>query len=107
MRHALSILGERDLRRCAFVAAGVGQEKTSDLVPSALVRSRFGEPPAPPVAQGESDLFPLDLSSFIDALLEMPVERIPHDHATKAWLLRQPSSLRPVFQLRLAQESGE
>jgi len=113
VRHALSILGERDVRRWVrlVAAVGAGQERTSDLVLSALVRGRFGELLAPQVPHGESDLFLLGLLSLIDAMLEMPMaevlERIPLDHATKAVLLGQPSVLRPVFQLMLAHESGE
>ena len=113
VRHALSILGERDLRRWVrlVAAVGAGQEKTSDLVLSALVRGRFGELVAPQVAHGESDLFLLGLLSLIDAMLEMPMaevlDRVPLDHETKAVLLGQPSVLRPVFQLMLAHESGE
>ena len=113
VRHALSMLGERDVRRWVrlVAAVGAGQEKTSDLVLSALVRGRFGELLAPRVPHGESDLFLLGLLSLIDAMLEMPMEdvleKIPLDHATKAVLLGQPSGLRPVFQLMLAQESGE
>jgi EAL and modified HD-GYP domain-containing signal transduction protein len=40
VRHALSLLGERDLRRWVrlIAAVGAGQDKTSDLVLSALVR---------------------------------------------------------------------
>jgi c-di-GMP-related signal transduction protein len=113
VRHALSILGERDVRRWVrlVAAVGAGQERTSDLVLSALVRGRFGELLAPQVPHGESDLFLLGLLSLIDAMLEMPMaevlERIPLDHATKSVLLGQPSVLRPVFQLMLAHESGE
>lgn len=113
VRHALSMLGERDVRRWVrlVAAVGAGQEKTSDLVLSALVRGRFGELLAPRVPHGESDLFLLGLLSLIDAMLEIPMaevlEKIPLDHATKSVLLGQPSGLRPVFQLMLAHESGE
>jgi len=113
VRHALSILGERDVRRWVrlVAAVGAGQERTSDLVLSALVRGRFGELLTRRVPHGESDLFLLGLLSLIDAMLEMPMaevlEKIPLDHATKAVLLGQPSELRPVFQLMLAHESGE
>ena len=113
VRHALSILGERDVRRWVrlVAAVGAGQEKTSDLVLSALVRGRFGELLAPRVKHGESDLFLLGLLSLIDAMMEMPMaevlDKIPLDHATKAVLLGQPSPLRPVYQLMLAHESGE
>lgn len=113
VRHALSLLGERDVRRWVrlVAAVGAGQERTSDLVLSALVRGRFGELLAPRVRHGESDLFLLGLLSLIDAMLEMPMEavldRISLDQATRAVLLGQPSVLRPVFQLMLAHESGE
>jgi len=113
VRHAMSMLGERDVRKWVrlVAAVGAGQDKTSDLVLSALVRGRFGELLAPLVPHGESDLFLLGLLSLIDAMLEMPMadvlDRIPLDSATKAVLLGQPSPLRPVFQLILAHESGE
>ena len=75
IRHALSILGERDVRRWVrlVAAVGAGQEKTSDLVLSALVRGRFGELLSPRVAHGESDLFLMGLLSLIDAMMEMPM----------------------------------
>jgi c-di-GMP-related signal transduction protein len=113
VRHALSILGERDVRRWVrlVAAVGAGQDKPSDLVLAALVRGRFGELLSPRVAHGESDLFLLGLLSLIDAMLEMSMadvlERIPLDQATKAVLLGQPSVLGPVFQLMLAHEGGE
>jgi EAL and modified HD-GYP domain-containing signal transduction protein len=113
VRHALSMLGERDARRWVrlVAAVGAGQETTSDLVLSALVRARFGELLSPRVKHGDSDLFLMGLLSLIDAMLETPMEevleKIPLDHATKAVLLGQPSVLRPVFQLMLARESGE
>lgn len=113
VRHALSILGERDVRRWVrlVAAVGAGQDKTTDLVLSALVRARFGELLAPRVSHGESDLFLLGLLSLIDAMLEMPMaevlEKIPLDHETKAVLLGQPSVLGPVFRLMLAHESGD
>lgn len=113
VRHALTMLGERDVRRWVrlVAAVGAGQEKTSDLVLSALVRGRFGELISPRVQHGESDLFLLGLLSLIDAMLEMPMadvlDKIPLDQETKAVLLGQPSKLRPVYQLMLAHESGE
>ena len=113
VRHALSILGERDLRRWVRLVAtvGAGRDKTSDLVLSALVRGRFGELLSAHVPHGESDLFLLGLLSLIDAMLEMPMpdllERVPVDRETKAVLLGQASMFRPVYQLMLAHDSGE
>jgi c-di-GMP-related signal transduction protein len=113
VRHALSMLGEREVRRWVrlVAAVGAGQEKTSDLVLSALVRARFGELLQPLVPHGDSDLFLLGLLSLLDSMLEMPMsdvlDRVPLDHETKAVLLGKPSALRPVYQLMLAHESGE
>ena len=94
-----------------MAVVGAGQNQTSDLALSALVRGRFGELLAPRVQHGESDLFLLCLLSLIDAMLEMPMEevleKIPLDHATKAVLLGQPSVLGPVFRLMVAHESGD
>jgi c-di-GMP-related signal transduction protein len=113
VRHALSILGEREVRRWVRLIATVGaaQGKTSDLVLCALVRARFGELLSPLVNHGESDLFLLGLLSLLDVMLEMPMsevlEKIPLDAETKAVLNAQPSLLRPIYQLVLAHESGE
>ncbi len=113
VRHALTILGERDLRRWVRLVAtvGAGQDRPSDLVLSALVRGRFGELLAPAVPHGGSDLFLMGLLSLIDAMLEIPMqnilERIPLDQATKAVLLGEPSPLQPVFQLILSHEGGQ
>jgi c-di-GMP-related signal transduction protein len=113
VRHALAMLGEREVRRWVrlVAAVGAGREKPGDLLLSSLVRARFGELLAPVVRHGESDLFLLGLLSLIDAMLETPMEslleKIPLDRDTKAVLLGQPSPLRPVYRLMLAYESGE
>jgi c-di-GMP-related signal transduction protein len=113
VRHALAILGDREVRRWVRLIAtvGAGQDKTSDLVLCALVRARFGELLAPLVRHGESDLFLLGLLSMLDTMLEIPMseilEKIPLDTETKAVLRGEPSLLRPIYQLMLAHESGE
>ncbi len=102
MRSAALGAADRDDRR--------GQDKSSELVVSALVRARFCELLAPHVPHGESDLFLMGLLSVMDALLELPMakilERIPLDHETKAVLSGGASQLRPLYQLMLAKESG-
>ena len=59
VRHALSILGEREVRRWVrlVVTLAAGQNRSSDLVLSALVRARFCELLSPKIKHGESDLF--------------------------------------------------
>jgi c-di-GMP-related signal transduction protein len=113
VRHALAILGDSELRRWVRLVAtvGAGQDKPSDLVLCALVRARFGELLSSHVQHGESDLFLLGLLSLIDAMLDMSMEevltKIPLDKEMKEVLMGHLSTLRPIFQLILAHESGE
>jgi c-di-GMP-related signal transduction protein len=113
IRHALAILGEREVRRWLrlVVTLSAGQNKPSDLVLSALVRARFCELLTPQVKHGESDLFLVGLLSLMDAILELPMgvvlEGISVDSETKTVLLGQPGVLSPVYQLMLAQEAGD
>jgi c-di-GMP-related signal transduction protein len=113
VRHALSILGEREVRRWIRLVAtlGAGQGKSTDLVLSALVRARFCELLSPKIQHGESDLFLLGMLSLMDTILEIPMQQvldnIPIDQESKMALLGQAGRLRPFYQLMLAQESGE
>jgi EAL and modified HD-GYP domain-containing signal transduction protein len=113
VRHALSMLGEREVRRWVrlVVTLAAGQHKSSDLVLSALVRGRFCELLSPKVKHGESDLFLLGLLSLMDSILDLPMtdvlEKVPLDQETKNVLLGEESYLRPLYRLMLAQESGD
>jgi c-di-GMP-related signal transduction protein len=113
VRHALAILGEREVRRWIRLVAtlGAGQGKSSELVLSAMVRARFCELLSPKIPHGDSDLFLLGLLSMMDVILEIPMsqvlDNIPIDQETKAALLGGASRLRVFYQLMLAQESGE
>jgi len=113
VRHALAILGEREVRRWIRLVAtlGAGQGKSSELVLSAMVRARFCELLSPKIPHGDSDLFLMGLLSLMDAILELPMsqvlDNIPIDQETKAVLLGGASPLRAFYQLMLAQESGE
>ena len=112
VRHALTILGERETRRwirlVALVSAGL--LKSTDLVLSALVRTRFCELLSPKAPKAESDLFLVGLVSMMDAILEVPMEAVTRenslDQQTKTVLLGGTGRLRPVYQLMLAQEAG-
>jgi len=113
IKHALSLLGEREVRRWVRLVAtlGAAQDKSTELVSLALVRARFCELLSPKIQHGDSDLFLLGLLSLIDTILEVPMatvlENISIDQETKSVLLGGASRLRPLYQLMLAQESGE
>ena len=113
VRHALSLLGERETRRWVRLVAtlAAAQEKSTELVMMALVRARFCELLSAKINHGDSDLFLLGLLSLIDVMLEIPMvavlEKVPVDHETKSVLLGGASRLRPLYQLMLAQESGD
>lgn len=113
IRHALAILGEREVRRWLrlVVTLSATQNKPTDLVLSALVRARFGELLAPKVKHGESDLFLVGLLSLMDAILEVNMgvvlEGIALDQEAHNVLMGEPSILSPFYRLMLAQEAGE
>jgi c-di-GMP-related signal transduction protein len=113
IRHALSMLGENEIRRWMrlVVTIGAAEQRSSELVASALVRARFCELLAPKVPNGGCDLFLMGLLSLMDAVLEIPMNevlaKVPIDKDIKAVILGQPSHLRMIFRLMLAQESGE
>ena len=113
IRHALTLLGEREVRRWVRLVATLtaGENRSSELLVSAMVRARFCELLSPKVPHGEADLFLMGLLSMIDAILEIPmlrvVETIPVDHDTKTVLLGGGGKLRPLYDLMLARESGD
>jgi c-di-GMP-related signal transduction protein len=113
VKHALAILGEREVRRWIRLVAtlGAGQGKSTDLVLAALVRARFCELLSPKVQHGKSDLFLMGMLSLMDVMLEIPMrqvlENVPIDQESKAVLLGETSSVQPFYQLMLAQEAGD
>ncbi len=112
VRHAMAILGERELRRWIrlIVTVGAAEQRCSELVLMGLTRARFCELLSDQV-RSNNDLFLMGLLSVMDAILEIDMttllERVPVDGDTKAALLGQAGVLRPLYQLMLAQESGE
>ena len=113
VRHALTLLGEREVRRWIrlVVTLTAAENRSSELVNTAMTRARFCELISSKIPHGKSDLFLMGLLSMIDAILEIPMttvlENIPLDHETKAVLLGGESKLRPLYQLMLARESGD
>jgi EAL and modified HD-GYP domain-containing signal transduction protein len=94
VRHALTILGEREARRwvrlVALVSAGL--QTASDLVSSALVRACFCELLSGRVPHPDADLFLRGLLSMMDAILDIPdgsdSGKAPPRQDTRAVLLR-------------------
>ena len=112
IRHAMAILGERELRRWIrlVVTVSAADQKCSELVLNGLGRARFCELLSAKL-RSDGDLFLMGLLSVMDAIMEVRMEqlleRVPVDKEIKAALLGQTSKFRPLYQLMLAQESGE
>ena len=113
VRHALTLLGERETRRWLHLVAALaaGQNKTSALVLAALVRARFCELLGKKVGRRDSDFFLLGLLSLMDAILDIPMTEIMKNISVnpecKAALLEQIGPSAPIYLLVLAQESGD
>jgi len=113
VRHALVMLGEREVRRWVRLATTLvaSQSRSSDLLLAALVRARFCELLAPRLQPCDSDLFLVGLLSLMDAILGIPMALvlagISLDRETTAVLMGQNSPLFPVYELMLAQENAQ
>jgi c-di-GMP phosphodiesterase len=113
VRQGLLILGENEVRRWCRLAVTIemAQNRTSDLMLSALTRARFCELLGPNVVDEGLDLFLLGMLSMMDAILEIPmssvVDALSINHEIKAALLHKECSLTPLYNLMLAVEAGE
>jgi c-di-GMP-related signal transduction protein len=117
VRNALTLLGERETIRWIRMATTLvmGQEKSSDLVLSSLVRARFCELISAKVEHGNSDLFLMGMLSLIDAILAVPigmiVDELALDPNLKAQLLAaktgKKTPLSPIYELMVAREVGD
>jgi EAL and modified HD-GYP domain-containing signal transduction protein len=112
IRHAIAVLGEREMRRWVrlVVAVGAAEQSCSELVLMGLARAHFCELVSSRL-KTDTDLFLMGLLSIMTAILEVSMEalleQLPVDHEIKAALLSRESDLRPLYRLMLAQESGE
>jgi c-di-GMP-related signal transduction protein len=117
VRNALTLLGEHESVRWIRMATTLvmGQEKSSDLVLSSLVRARFCELIAPKVQHGDSDLFLMGMLSLIDAILGVPIgvviEELSLDASLKEQLLAARTGtktpLSTIYELMVAREVGD
>jgi c-di-GMP-related signal transduction protein len=113
--HALSLLGEREMRKwIAVVAVGVlADGKPGELMTVPLVRGRFCELLAPlaGLAHHSNDLFLLGLLSVMDAILGQPLEMIlaelPVRQEIKEALLARTGFYRDLLDIAIAHENAD
>lgn len=113
--HALSLLGERELRKwIAVVSVGVMADgKPGELMTVPLVRGRFCELLAPLAGMPDhsNDLFLMGLLSVMDAILDQPLETIlaelPVPHEIKDALLARSGLYRKLLDIAIAYESAD
>jgi c-di-GMP-related signal transduction protein len=110
--HALSLLGERGIRRWVSLVAVacMADDKPQELVMLPLIRARFCELLAPRagLASVSNDLFLLGLLSAIDAILDMTMADILNElkirEDIRDALLGRKNGLRDVFDVALLYE---
>jgi c-di-GMP-related signal transduction protein len=113
--HALSLLGERELRKwIAVVSVGVlADGKPDELMTVPLIRGRFCELLAPlaGMAGHANDLFLMGLLSVMDAILDQPLDSIlaelPVRREIKDALRAQTGSYSQLLALAIAHERAE
>jgi EAL and modified HD-GYP domain-containing signal transduction protein len=114
LRHALVLLGEREIRTCATVwaMADMARDVPSELVVASTLRARLCEMLAPLAQMRERalDLFLVGLFSSLDVILEQPMERIlqslPLCSDVREALLGARNPLRSVLECVQAYEQG-
>jgi c-di-GMP-related signal transduction protein len=112
IRHALTLLGEHQVRRWIAVAcvSAAADDSSPAQLSSALMRARLGELLAPKTACQGYELFLLGLFSMMDTILGMPLEQLltkikvpPETHDA---LLGKQNKLRDILDLIVAYDRG-
>ena len=109
---ALGLLGDDEIRRWCRLSGmfEMSQGRPSDLLLSALVRARFAELLGPRIPHDGADLFLIGLLTLMDTILEIPMSAIINglslDEPSTTFLLEHDGSLRPIFELIFAVETG-
>jgi len=112
IRHALTLLGETQLRRWIAVACvSVAAENSAQcLLATALMRARFAELLAPKAKCRAYELFLLGMFSVMDSILGIPLSqvltrvKVPKD--VEAALLGQKNRMRELLDLIIAYDRG-
>jgi len=114
LRHALVLLGEREIRMCATVwaMADLARDLPSELVVASTLRGRLCELLAPlaKLSDRALDLFLVGMFSSLDAILEQPMEQVlvslPLARDIRDALLGGQNVLRTVLDCALAYEQA-
>lgn len=115
LRHALVLLGEREIRKWASLLAltGLAYDKPRELVSLSVMRARFCESLAPAVGLRDrgSDCFLLGMFSLLDALVDRSLAAIlrelPLAEDVRQGLLGSGNVFDGLLQLTLAYEKGQ
>jgi c-di-GMP-related signal transduction protein len=113
IRHALSLLGETQVRRWISVACvSVAAEKSAQcLLATALLRARLGELLAPKTKSQSYELFVLGLFSVMDSILGIPLSqvlsRVKVPKETEAALTGKSNRLRDILDLIISYDRGD
>jgi EAL and modified HD-GYP domain-containing signal transduction protein len=107
IKQALELLGEREIRRWASIAVimELGKDQPMELLRLSLLRARISEMLAGTLGLKDQKpvFFLMGLLSYMDVLLERPMEEILEDIPLavdpKAALLGEPNFFREVFDL--------
>ncbi|HET8667381.1 MAG TPA: HDOD domain-containing protein [Terriglobales bacterium] len=111
--HALTLLGEREIRKWLTVTCAVlaTKGKPPELVSAALTRARFCELMATSVQLSAPASFMLGLFSLMDAILDTPMSElltmVPLPPGVAQALGGRPSGLRKLHDFLLAYEGGD
>lgn len=115
IRHALTLLGEMELRKwlSLIILSGTGTDKPQELIKNTTIRARFCENIA-----GELDMiedlpkfFLMGMFSMVEAFLDRPMDEIlaelPLDLTIKAALLGEDNRFRQVLDVVRDYERGD
>lgn len=115
IRHALLLLGMRDVRRWASLVTltGVNSDQPTEFLVQSMVRARFCESIAPYAGMAErgQEAFLLGVLSMVDAAIGRPlveiVETLPLDDELRDALLGEPGRMRDVLDCVSAYERAD
>jgi c-di-GMP-related signal transduction protein len=115
LRHALVLLGEREIRMCATIwaLANLAKDTPSEIIVCSTLRGRLCEMLAASAGlpDAASNLFLVGAFSLLDVILQRPLEEVvadlPVSEDVRAALAGEPNRLRSVLDMVMAYERGD